>query len=225
MNKVSVYLVFIEGIASFLSPCLLPLLPLYIGYLSGEITHEKSNKKVLIKNALIFCAGLSLIFILMGTGAGSIGFFLNRYKRILIKISAVIIIIFGLFIMGIIKLNFLYRERKFNMKIKSADALSSFIFGMTFALGWTPCIGPILSSVLIIAGSTGSTVYGAYLLMIYALGLSIPFVITAAFIEYISSKLKSIQKYSVQINFISGLLLIFLGMALYFGWLQRLSYL
>lgn len=225
MNKVSVYLVFIEGIASFLSPCLLPLLPLYIGYLSGEITHEKSNKKVLMKNALIFCAGLSLIFILMGTGAGSIGFFLNRYKRILIKISAVVIIIFGLFIMGIIKLNFLYRERKFNMKIKSADALSSFIFGMTFALGWTPCIGPILSSVLIIAGSTGSTVYGAYLLMIYALGLSIPFVITAAFIEYISSKLKSIQKYSVQINFISGLLLIFLGMALYFGWLQRLSYL
>ena len=225
MNKVSVYLVFIEGIASFLSPCLLPLLPLYIGYLSGEITHEKSNKKVLMKNALIFCAGLSLIFILMGTGAGSIGFFLNRYKRILIKISAVVIIIFGLFIMGIIKLNFLYRERKFNMKIKSADALSSFVFGMTFALGWTPCIGPILSSVLIIAGSTGSTVYGAYLLMIYALGLSIPFVITAAFIEYISSKLKSIQKYSVQINFISGLLLIFLGMALYFGWLQRLSYL
>lgn len=225
MNKVSVYLVFIEGIASFLSPCLLPLLPLYIGYLSGEITHEKSNKKVLIKNALIFCAGLSLIFILMGTGAGSIGFFLNRYKRILIKISAVVIIIFGLFIMGIIKLNFLYRERKFNMKIKSADALSSFIFGMTFALGWTPCIGPILSSVLIIAGSTGSTAYGAYLLMIYALGLSIPFIITAAFIEYISSKLKSIQKYSVQINFISGLLLIFLGMALYFGWLQRLSYL
>lgn len=225
MNKVSVYLVFIEGIASFLSPCLLPLLPLYIGYLSGEITHEKSNKKVLIKNAVIFCAGLSLIFILMGTGAGSIGFFLNRYKRILIKVSAVIIIIFGLFIMGIIKLNFLYRERKFNMRIKSADALSSFVFGMTFALGWTPCIGPILSSVLIIAGSTGSTAYGAYLLMIYALGLSIPFVITAAFIEYISSKLKSIQKYSVQINFISGLLLIFLGTALYFGWLQRLSYL
>lgn len=225
MNKVSVYLVFIEGIASFLSPCLLPLLPLYIGYLSGEITHEKSNKKVLIKNAVIFCAGLSLIFILMGTGAGSIGFFLNRYKRILIKVSAVIIIIFGLFIMGIIKLNFLYRERKFNMRIKSADALSSFVFGMTFAFGWTPCIGPILSSVLIIAGSTGSTAYGAYLLMIYALGLSIPFVITAAFIEYISSKLKSIQKYSVQINFISGLLLIFLGMALYFGWLQRLSYL
>lgn len=225
MNKVSVYLVFIEGIASFLSPCLLPLLPLYIGYLSGEITHEKSNKKVLIKNALIFCVGLSLIFILMGTGAGSIGFFLNRYKRILIKVSAVIIIIFGLFIMGIIKLNFLYRERKFNIKIKSADALSSFVFGMTFALGWTPCIGPILSSVLIIAGSTGSTAYGAYLLMIYALGLSIPFVITAAFIEYISSKLKSIQKYSVQINFISGLLLIFLGTALYFGWLQRLSYL
>lgn len=185
----------------------------------------KSQIKSTDKNALIFCAGLSLIFILMGTGAGSIGFFLNRYKRILIKISAVVIIIFGLFIMGIIKLNFLYRERKFNMKIKSADALSSFIFGMTFALGWTPCIGPILSSVLIIAGSTGSTAYGAYLLMIYALGLSIPFIITAAFIEYISSKLKSIQKYSVQINFISGLLLIFLGMALYFGWLQRLSYL
>lgn len=225
MNKVSVYLVFIEGLASFLSPCLLPLLPVYIGYLSGEMTHNKSNRMTLIKNSIIFCAGLSLIFILMGTGAGSIGLFLNKYKRILIKVSALIIIFFGLFIMGILKLNLLYKEKRFNVKIKNGSTLSSFIFGMTFALGWTPCIGPILGSVLIIAGSTGNTFYGAYLLFIYALGLSIPFIITAAFMEYISSKLKKIQKYSRQINFVSGLLLILLGIALYAGWLQRLSYL
>lgn len=224
MGNISIYLVFIEGVVSFLSPCLLPLLPVYLGYLSGKITEGRYDKKVLIINSIIFCMGLSLVFILMGVTASSIGRFLNHYKSILTKVGAIIIIMFGLFHMGVLKLNFLYKERRFNAIYRKSNALNSFIFGAAFALGWTPCIGPILGSVLFIAGSTGSAVYGGYLLFIYSLGLSIPFIITAALMELISVKLKLILKYSRIINILSGLVLIILGIALYTGWLYQLSY-
>lgn len=224
MKDISVYLVFLEGLASFLSPCLLPLLPVYIGYLSGEATEGRHDKKMLIINSVFFSIGLSIVFVLMGVTASSIGGFLSEYKYILTKAAAVVIIIFGLFHMGILKLSFLYREKRFNTQYKKSNIINSLVFGATFAFGWTPCIGPILGSVLFIAGSSGSGVYGAYLLFIYALGLSIPFIITAALMEFISQKLKVIQKYSRIISIISGLLLIFLGIALYSGWLIKLSY-
>lgn len=225
MKNVSVYLVFVEGIASFLSPCLLPLLPVYLGYLSGEITEGKYNKKILILNSIIFSIGLSSVFILMGITASSIGRFLSEYRLILTKAGAVVIIIFGLFHMGIIKLNFLYKEKRFNTNYKKNNIINSFIFGAAFAFGWTPCIGPILGSVLFIAGSSGSASYGAYLLLIYSLGLSIPFIITAALMEFITVKLKMIQKYSRIISIISGLTLVAMGIALYTGWLYKLIYL
>ena len=222
MENISTLVVFIEGLASFLSPCLLPLLPVYIGYLSGEITEGKVDKKALVINSIVFSMGLSIVFILMGITASSIGKFLNEYRNILTKVGAVIIIVFGLFHMGILKLGFLYKEKRFNMKFKKNNMLNSFIFGAAFAFGWTPCIGPILGSVLFIAGSSGSATYGAYLLFIYALGLSIPFVITAVLLEYISERLKFIQKYNRVISIISGVLLIVIGVALYNGWLFRI---
>jgi len=225
MRNVSVYLVFVEGIASFLSPCLLPLLPVYLGYLSGEITEGKYNKRILIINSIIFSLGLSSVFILMGITASSIGRFLSEYKLILTKAGAVVIIIFGFFHMGILKLNFLYKEKRFNTNYKKNNIINSFIFGAAFAFGWTPCIGPILGSVLFIAGSSGSAPYGAYLLLIYSLGLSIPFIITAALMELITVKLKVIQKYSRIISIISGITLIAMGIALYTGWLYKLVYL
>lgn len=224
MDRISFYLVFLEGIASFLSPCLLPLLPVYVGYLSGEITGGKPNKRILIINSFIFCIGLSIVFVLMGVTASSIGSFLSKYKLVLTKVAAVIIILFGLFHMGLIKLDFLYRERRFNINFKKSSPLNSFIFGMTFAFGWTPCIGPVLGSVLIIAGSAGSAAYGAFLLSVYAIGLSVPFIITATLLDLISYKLKSVQRYTTQINIIGGLVLIILGIALYAGWLQTLAY-
>lgn len=217
MAKTSLYLVFLEGIASFLSPCLLPLLPVYIGYLSGEITDSRYNKKKLVVNSIIFCVGLSTVFILMGLTASFIGAFLNRYRYILLKAAAAIIILFGLFHMGILKVSFLYRERRFNAPYKKSTIVNSFIMGAAFAFGWTPCIGPILGSVLIIAGSSGSAGYGTFLLFVYALGLSIPFIITAALIEVISDRIKSIQKYSGIIAFFSGALLVILGIVLYTG--------
>lgn len=224
MQNISVYLVFAEGIASFLSPCLLPLLPVYLGYLSGGMVKEKYNKKILIINSLMFSAGLSIVFILMGVTASSIGKFLNEYKLILTKAAAIVIILFGLFHMGIIKLKFLYREKRFNTKFKKTSLINSFLFGAAFAFGWTPCIGPILGSVLFIAGSAGSAAYGAYLLFIYSLGLSIPFIITAGLVEVLSLKIKSLQKYSNVINIASGLILIILGIALYTGWLNKIIY-
>jgi cytochrome c-type biogenesis protein len=159
----------------------------------------------------------------MGVTASSIGRFLNQYKRLLIKVASVIMILFGLFHMGIIKPGFLYKEKRFSTRFKKNNFINSFVFGAAFAFGWTPCIGPILGSVLFIAGSSGSAAYGAFLLFVYALGLSIPFVITAVLIEFISSKLKAIQKYSRIISIVSGLILVILGIALYMGWIQRIT--
>lgn len=224
MQNISIYLVFAEGIASFLSPCLLPLLPVYLGYLSGEVTEGSSNKRALIINSLVFCLGLSVVFILMGVTASSIGRFLNEYKHTLSKIAAVVIILFGLFHIGIIKPGFLYREKRLNTRFRKNNFVNSFIFGAAFAFGWTPCIGPILGSVLFLAGSSGSAAYGAYLLFIYALGLSIPFFVTAVLVEFISSRLKLIQKYSRIISIVSGVILIILGIALYTGWIQKIAY-
>lgn len=224
MENISVYLVFLEGLASFLSPCLLPMLPVYIGYLSGEATEGRYDKKALIVNSLFFTIGLSLVFVLMGVTASSIGRFLNQYKFIFTKAAALVIIIFGFFHMGLLKIGFLYKEKRLNTRFKRGDVLNSMLFGVTFAFGWTPCIGPILGSVLFIAGSSGSAAYGAYLLLIYALGLSIPFIITAALIEFIALKIRAVQKYSSVISIISGLVLVFLGIALYNGWLFKLQY-
>jgi cytochrome c-type biogenesis protein len=222
MDKISVYMVFAEGLASFLSPCLLPLLPVYIGYLSGEATDGQYSKKKLIINSMFFSLGMSIVFILLGVTASSIGKFLNEYKFILMKIASVVIIIFGLFHMGILNLSFLYREKRFNYNFKKTNIINSILFGGVFAFGWSPCIGPILGSVLIIAGSTGSAAYGAYLLFIYSLGLSIPFIITAIVMDVLASKIKAVQKHSRAISIVSGVLLVIMGVALYNGWIFKL---
>ncbi|KPU43064.1 thiol:disulfide interchange protein DsbD [Oxobacter pfennigii] len=223
MKNISLYLVFIEGMASFLSPCLLPLLPVYIGYLSGEATIGRQDKRALIINSLFFSLGLTLVFIAMGATASALGQLLNEYRYVLMKIAAVAIIVFGLFHMGILKIGFLYKEKRINAVFKKSSILNSLLFGAAFAFGWTPCIGPILSSVLFIAGTSESAAFGGYLLTIYSMGLSIPFIITAALMEYMVKKLKLIQRYSSIINTVSGIILIFLGIALYTGWLNKLT--
>jgi cytochrome c-type biogenesis protein len=138
------------------------------------------------------------------------------------KIASVVIIIFGLFHMGILNLSFLYREKRFNYNFKKTNIINSILFGGVFAFGWSPCIGPILGSVLIIAGSTGSAAYGAYLLFIYSLGLSIPFIITAIVMDVLASKIKAVQKHSRAISIVSGVLLVIMGVALYNGWIFKL---
>jgi len=179
---------FLGGILSFISPCILPLIPIYISYISGVTVSELKNSKDIniykkaITNSIAFVFGFSLIFTLMGTSASYIGTLVVTNKILLAKISGILIIIFGIFY--ILKIDFIYKFLRIDLKIKSVNLLTSFVIGILFAFGWSPCVGPILSSILVIAANTASLSKGAMLLFIYSLGLGIPFLLASVFMGF-----------------------------------------
>lgn len=198
--------VYLAGLLSFFSPCIFPLLPVYIGMLSS------GGKKSIIKT-LVFVIGLSTSFVLLGFGAGSIGSFLTSQTfRI---ISGVIVIIFGIIQMEIIKIPFLERTKLVDIKGKENDSIGgAFLLGFTFSLGWTPCVGPILASILFISSGGGNPYYGALMMLIYVLGLATPFVILSLSSKYILTKVSGIKKYLSVAKKIGGLLIIVMGILL-----------
>ncbi len=184
VGEVSWIFAFVAGIVSFLSPCVLPLIPGYISLVSklsfNELTEcsaEGRIKKVLIPS-IFFVLGFSVVFVLLGASASYIGVFLRQNKILLLKISGVIIILFGLFSMDIIKIPQLYRERKLNLPHRNLGLLGTFLLGFAFGFGWTPCVGPILASILLYASTTEAAGKGAALLFVYSAGLGIPFIVT-----------------------------------------------
>lgn len=219
-------LAFSAGLLSFLSPCVLPMIPAYVSYLTGtsikELREEKPKLLVLYKS-IGFVIGFSIIFILMGVSVTSLGKVFITHRNLFRKVGGILIIIFGVHTMGIIKFGFLYREKRFLRADKIRGSFSSVFLGMAFAAGWTPCIGPILSSILIYATSTQSIGKGIFLLGMYSLGMAIPFLFTALAIGSISKYLKKISKYFLLISIISGSLLIVMGLLIYTNKLAVLS--
>ena len=218
MNDVSFPLAFMAGVLSFLSPCVLPLVPSYVSFITGmsfeDLTGSADRKRVrnlTITNSLVFIAGFSAVFIALGASSSVAGQILFRYQEWLRIIGGILIIIFGLFIAGFLKLDFLMRERKLHLGGKPAGYIGTFAIGMTFAAGWTPCIGPILGSILLYAGAKGSAVYGIKLLSVYSLGLGVPFFISSLAINSFLSYSKKLQRYMKIIMIISGILLIAFG--------------
>ena len=198
--------VYVAGLLSFFSPCIFPLLPVYIGMLST------SGKKSIIKT-VVFVIGLSTSFVLLGFGAGSIGSFLiSKTFRI---ISGVIVIIFGIIQMEIVKIPFLERTKLVDIKGKEDDSIwGAFLLGFTFSLGWTPCVGPILASILFISSGGGIPYYGALMMFIYVLGLATPFVILSLSSKYVLTKVSAIKKHLGIMKKIGGLLIIIMGILL-----------
>lgn len=219
MNDVSFPLAFLAGIFSFLSPCVLPLVPSYVSFITGmsfeDLTGSADRKRVrnlTIANSLIFIAGFSAVFIALGASSSAAGQILFRYQKWIRIIGGILIIIFGLFIAGFLKLDFLMRERKVHLGGRPAGYIGTFAIGMTFAAaGWTPCIGPILGSILLFASAKGSAVYGIKLLSVYSLGLAAPFLISSLAINSFLSYSKKLQKHMQVIMIISGILLIAFG--------------
>ena len=204
---------FLEGIITFISPCLLPMLPIYITYLVGG--GEKSLKKTL-KGAFGFVCGFTLVFIAMGALAGTIGSLLARYRTIVNIVSGIIVIMFGLYFLGVFKLNF-FKGSSYEYKNENMSFFSAVLFGMVFSIGWTPCVGAFLGSALVMASSKGSVVAGILMLLCYSLGLGIPFILSAVLIEQLKSTFDFIKRHYGIINKISGILLIAVGLLMAFG--------
>lgn len=222
MKDLTIGIVFMAGIASYLSPCFLPLIPIYIGYLTGGAVGEGKNRRT-IPNSLGFILGFTIIFVLLGATASGIGRFLLIYKNILNIVLGSVIIIMGIFYTGIINPSFMNREKRINYSGKKTSFFGATIFGGALALGWTPCIGPILASVLALAASKSSVTYGMFMLFVYSMGIAVPFFITALIIQGASKKIRAIMKYSSVIKIVSGVIMIITGVLLATGYLQRIT--
>lgn len=206
------------GVLSFLSPCVLPLVPSYVSFITGlsfeDLTGSADRKRVrnlTVTNSLVFIAGFSAVFVALGASSSAAGRILFQYQEWIRIIGGILIIIFGLFITGFLKLDFLMRERKVHLGGKPAGYIGTFVIGMTFAAGWTPCIGPILGSILLFASAKGSAVYGIKLLSVYSLGLAVPFFVSSLAITSFLSYSKRLQRHMRGIMIISGILLIAFG--------------
>lgn len=206
------FIAFLEGIITFISPCLLPMLPIYISYFAGG--GERKTSKTL-KNATGFILGFTIIFVLMGALAGSFGQLLNKYNFIVNIITGLIVIFFGLNFIGVFKLN-IFKGTKI-AKTENLGFFSSLLFGIVFSIGWTPCVGAFLGSALMMATSQGKVVEGIIMLLLYSLGLGIPFFLSAVLIDKLRGAFNFIKKHYRIINIICGSLLIIVGVLMATG--------
>jgi len=227
MAEVSFFLAFLAGLVSFVSPCCLPLIPAYVSYVTGASLQDLEEKKVpqgrIMVHSILFVAGFSLIFILMGTTSTFVGRFLTSHLDVLKKISGVIIIIFGLHYSGLMRLNPLYGEKRLGHIPQRAGLFGSVLVGITFAAGWTPCIGPILGSILAYAATYETMREGMLLLTFYSAGLAVPFLFTSLGVLKFYSSLSALKRHMGTIQTIAGFFMILVGILVFFDLFSRLA--
>lgn len=215
MENINFFIVFVEGILSIFSPCILPILPIYLSMLSNssidDIQSSDFKSKVLIKNTILFVLGISTTFFILGSSISVLSSFFNNNKYIIMVLGGFIIIIMGLFHMGIIKIDLLNREKKLNVKHNKMSSFSAFVLGFTFSFGWTPCIGPILASVLVMASGSDNIVTSNLLILTYTIGFIVPFIIASLFYSKLYKRFNAIKKYMNEIKKISGAFIIIAG--------------
>ena len=216
------FLLFLEGIITFISPCILPLLPLYVSYFVGGNENGVKSKYNALVNSLGFVLGFTIIFTLLGTLAGTFGAFIKEQSVIINILGGFIVVLFGANYMGIFKIPFLERSLKINTKIKTFKFLSSIAFGIIFAIGWTPCVGTFLGAALMIAVNSQDILKGTIMLLIYSIGLAIPFVICAILIDKLKETFNFIKRNYKVINKISGIILVIIGISIMTGYLNKI---
>jgi len=220
-------LAFLAGVISFLSPCVLPIVPPYLAYMSGISLSEATdnNKAVSVfLPAVFFVLGLSTVFLILGFTASALGTVFLSYQDILITISGLLVMGFGLHFLGILRIGFLEREARFDASSQNGSAVGAYVLGLAFAFGWTPCIGPQLASILTLAASEGSVARGTTLLGVYALGLGVPFLLVALFLSRLSATLTWLKRHMQIIERLMGLLLWTIGLMMLTGGFADFSF-
>lgn len=220
-------LAFLAGVISFLSPCVLPIVPPYLAYMSGISLSEATdnNKAVSIfLPAVFFVLGLSTVFLILGFTASALGTVFLSYQDTLITISGILVMGFGLHFLGILRIGFLEREARFDASSQNGSAFGAYVLGLAFAFGWTPCIGPQLASILTLAASEGSVARGTTLLGVYALGLGVPFLLVALFLSRLSATLTWLKRHMQIIERLMGLLLWTIGLMMLTGGFADFSF-
>lgn len=227
--QVSYLVALASGMVSFLSPCVLPLVPAYICFITGNSYQDvregdKIAKWAMFWPAVVFVLGFSTVFVALGAGASSIQGILQENKEIFAKISGVMIIILGIHFTGLVKLPFLYREARFQTGDEQKGLVGAYIIGLAFAFGWTPCIGPILGAILAIAATQETIWKGIGLLFVYSMGLGIPFFLSGLFMNLFFSAFQRALKYMRVIEIVAGVFLIIVGVLVFTGKLAELTY-
>lgn len=209
---------FLEGIITFISPCMLPMLPIYISYFAGG----KENTRRAFLNSIAFVLGFSVVFVSLGAFAGTFGKLLIRYSQTVNIISGAIVIIFGLLYLGVLKISVFDQVKRINYNPGTPGFFSSVLFGIIFSIGWTPCVGAFLGSALMMAASSQDSIKGILMLLSFSLGLGIPFVFSALILDRLKNVFDFIKKHYKAVNMVSGILLIIIGILMMTGLMGRL---
>ena len=212
------FITFLEGIITFISPCMLPMLPIYVSFFAGGEEERRTAKT--LKNALGFVVGFTLVFVAMGALAGTIGRFLREWRVIVNIVSGLLVVLFGLSFLGLFELKF-FKGMKKTVNPEKMGFFPALILGMVFSIGWTPCVGAFLGTALMLAAQQAHVLQGMLMLFLYSLGLAIPFVLSALLIDYLKNAFNWIKKHYKVINIVSGSLLILVGILMMTGTFDR----
>lgn len=218
----------IAGVISFISPCVLPIVPPYLAFMSGvslqEMDTKASARRRALLAALFFVLGLSTVFLLLGLGASALGRALLAWRDVMNMAAGLLIMLFGLHFLGIFRIGFLDREARLDMGDQGGSAFGAYLLGLAFAFGWTPCLGPVLGAILGLAASSASLAKGAILLLCYAVGLGLPFLLVAAFFPRLDGTMRWLKRNLERVERISGLLLWTIGLMMLTGQFTRFSF-
>lgn len=221
---------FLAGLLSFVSPCVLPIVPPYLAYLAGVSFSDLQNAEVererarrIILSAVVFVAGFSTVFVALGATASFIGQTIAQYFGVLSVIAGVIIIIMGLHFLGLFRIGFLYREARVDVRNKPAGFVGAYVMGLAFAFGWTPCVGPVLAAILFIAGAEDTALRGAGLLAVYSFGIGLPFIIAAVFASRFISWANRFKRHMATVEKAMGGLLVITGLLFVTGQMSRIA--
>lgn len=214
---------FLEGIITFVSPCLLPMLPIYITYFIGDTDDElnANSRMIALKNSIGFVIGFSIVFVLLGAAASTVGSFIFLHSRTINIITGTIIVLFGLSYLGFIKIPILSKDYRRRSSVEPVKFGKAILFGMVFSIGWTPCVGTFLGSALLIAANSQTVIKGSLMLLSFSLGLGIPFIISALLLDNVMGAIEVINKHHKAINRVAGVFLILIGMMMITGQFAR----